>query len=306
MTRPTERTADHGSPLLVLAFDQRGWLSNALWGSDPSSPVTEDQARVMADIKTVVAEGLLAAAPRSTARLGMLVDAESGSTALELCRSRSDIVTCLAIERNNRAVLELEHDWRAQLDRFAPDYAKVLVWHNPGSDAGELARQLEALTELSAELERLEQPWILEILQPPTDEQLSAVGGDMAGFDREVRPDLLLRTIAQFRDAGVAPDLWKLEGSEDPAVSRAMLDAVSRGASRPTSILILGRNAPDGEVDAWLAGAARLGFAGFAVGRSIWWEAVRGWLDGALDRDAAAARIAQRYDRFAEVFLGAR
>lgn len=304
--RLTDQPVGNGLPLLVLAFDQRGWLSNALWGSEPSSPVTEEQACTLSDIKTLVAEGLLAVPRRSVADLGMLVDVESGADALELCRSRDDIVTCLAIERNNRAVLELELDWREQLERFAPTYAKVLVWHNPGSDSEDLARQIEVLTGLSAELERLDQAWILEILQPPTQEQLAAVGGSSARFDREVRPDLLLRTIAEFRGAGVTPDLWKLEASDDPTVSAAMLDAVSRSAARPTNIIVLGRNAPDDEVDAWLMVAARLGFAGFAVGRSIWWEPVRRWLDGTLDRGATAALIAERYDRFAEVFVGAR
>jgi myo-inositol catabolism protein IolC len=306
MTNPDRQAASAVFPLLVLAFDQRGWLSNALWGSDPSSQVTVEQAGIMAAIKTLVAEGLLGAARPSEGRLGMLVDAEFGSAALDLGGTRDDIVTCLAIERNNRPILELERDWRAQLERFAPTFAKVLVWHNPGSDQAARRRQRDLLTELSAELERLAQPWILEILQPPTDEQLVKVGGDVARFDLEIRPELLLRTIAEFRDVGVAPDLWKLEGSSDPSVSRETLSAVTQGATRPTSILVLGRNAPDEDVDDWLVSAARAGFAGFAVGRSIWWEAVRGWLDGALDREASAALIAARYDRFVEVFLGAR
>ena len=41
---------------------------------------------------------------------------------------------------------------------------------------------------------------------------------------------------------------------------------------------------------------------GFAIGRSIWWDALKAFLDGGLEREAAAEQIAENYLRFIEVY----
>lgn len=296
---------DPNAPLLVLAFDQRGWLSSTLWGADPAAPIVGECARVLEDIKTLVAEGLLASPRPVGARAGVLVDPEFGEAALEAVSGVVGVETCVAIERNNRPVLELEDGWREQLGRFRPAYAKVLVWDNPGDDRASLNRQLEVLVQLSVELEERGQPWLLEVLQPPTDDQLASVDGDHERYDLMLRPRLLVETIERYRSAGVEPDLWKLEGHPDVAECRVLLDAVTEGARRPVNIVVLGRNGPDEQVDRWLEAAAQAGFAGFAVGRSIWWEAAKKWLDGDVEREQAVGMIAARYQRFCDVYLAA-
>ena len=44
------------------------------------------------------------------------------------------------------------------------------------------------------------------------------------------------------------------------------------------------------------------GFIGFAIGRSIWWDALKGFLEEGLDRRAAAEQIADNYLRFIKVY----
>jgi 5-dehydro-2-deoxygluconokinase len=59
-------------------------------------------------------------------------------------------------------------------------------------------------------------------------------------------------------------------------------------------------------VDHWLRQAAPVeGFVGFAIGRSIWWDPLKGWLDGALDRETARSQIAANYTRFVDVYKSA-
>jgi 5-dehydro-2-deoxygluconokinase len=41
---------------------------------------------------------------------------------------------------------------------------------------------------------------------------------------------------------------------------------------------------------------------GFAIGRSIWWDALKGFLAGDLEREAAAEQIADNYQRFIKVY----
>ena len=70
--------------------------------------------------------------------------------------------------------------------------------------------------------------------------------------------------------------------------------------------MLLGRGASDEKVDHWLTQAAPVdGFVGFAIGRSIWWDALKGFLDGSIEREAAAQKIADNYLRFIKVYEAA-
>ena len=67
--------------------------------------------------------------------------------------------------------------------------------------------------------------------------------------------------------------------------------------------VLLGRGASDDKVDHWLRQAAPVeGFVGFAIGRSIWWDALKGFLDESLSREDAASKIADNYLRFVKVY----
>ena len=67
--------------------------------------------------------------------------------------------------------------------------------------------------------------------------------------------------------------------------------------------VVLGRGASTEKVDEWLrAGAPVDGYVGFAIGRSIWWDALKGFLDGSLERERAAEQIAENYLRFVKVY----
>ena len=67
--------------------------------------------------------------------------------------------------------------------------------------------------------------------------------------------------------------------------------------------MLLGRGADDEKVDHWLTQAAPVdGFIGFAIGRSIWWDALKGFLGGDLPREEAAQQVADNYLRFIKVY----
>ncbi|MBN2114894.1 MAG: DUF2090 domain-containing protein [Acidimicrobiia bacterium] len=52
------------------------------------------------------------------------------------------------------------------------------------------------------------------------------------------------------------------------------------------------------------AAAALPGYAGFAIGRTIWWDGVEAWKDGTLARPQAVAAIGAAYRRFIDVCRG--
>ncbi len=66
---------------------------------------------------------------------------------------------------------------------------------------------------------------------------------------------------------------------------------------------MLGRGASNDKVDHWLREAAGVdGFEGFAIGRSIWWDSLKGYLEQGLERDKAVEQVADNYLRFISVY----
>src|SRR5947208_553914 len=70
--------------------------------------------------------------------------------------------------------------------------------------------------------------------------------------------------------------------------------------------VVLGGGADDAAVEHWLkTGSGVPGYIGFAIGRTIWWDALKAFVDGTTEREAAAAKIAQNYQRMIAVYTGA-
>jgi myo-inositol catabolism protein IolC len=114
------------------------------------------------------------------------------------------------------------------------------------------------------------------------------------------------RAVVDFHEAEIEPDVWKIEGI-DHRDDCAMVAEQTRGGGRDrVGCVVLGQGASSERVEHWLRTAAGVpGYLGFAIGRTLWWEPVRDFLDGSVSREEAAARIAAGYRRVIEVFTAA-
>ena len=149
--------------------------------------------------------------------------------------------------------------------------------------------------------------FMFELLIAPTDADLAGVNGDKEAFDLQLRPDLIVRSITTLQDAGVEPDVWKVEGLATRASCERVVAAARRDGRSGIGCIVLGRGADEGNVVAWLETAASVpGFIGFAVGRTTFWDAVADFESGKASRAAAVSRIAQRYAEWVAVFERAR
>ena len=297
----------HGDarPLDVLPFDHRGSFLADLFGlHEPLSPAQAAQVRAA---KGVIYQGFLQAVasggvPRAAAAL--LVDEEFGAEILADARARGLITAC-PVEKSGQEEFDFEYgaDFAAHIEAVDPTFVKALVRYNPDGDPALNARQTERLRRLGAFLTGAGRPFMFELLIPAEPAQLSAVGGDHGRYDRELRPGLTVRAVEALQDAGVEPDVWKVEGLDTPADARRLVAAARRDGRDAVGCIVLGRGADAAQVEGWLRIAAGVpGFTGFAVGRSTFEEPLRAWLAGQLDEAAAAGQIAALYTHWARVF----
>ena len=290
--------------LYILAFDHRGSFQKRFFGieGDPDA----EQTAIIADAKHLIFEGLLQAvsAGADPAVTGVLVDEQFGSTVPEEARE-AGLKVAMPAERSGQPNFDFQYgdDFPAHIERFDPDFTKVLVRYNPDGDGEANREQREKLRRLSDWLHENERRFLFELLVPAEDEQLQEVGGDSDRYDAELRPELMRRAIAELQDGGVEADVWKIEGVEERSDCRMLVAQARTGGRDEVTCVVLGRGADDAKVDHWLTEAAPVeGFVGFAIGRSIWWDPLKAYVEGKIERAAGARRIAENYLRFVSVY----
>ena len=280
--------------IFALAFDHRNSFRRDFMAL-PGDPTPEQHATMVA-AKGVVVDALLAAAPQVNAgSVVLLIDREYGGSFVPKARA-DGIRVAMPVEVSGQR--ELRYVCGGHPDRVIvshhPDYVKVLIRYNPGGDTAMNARQRTRLRELANWLDGRPQQLMLELLVPPEDAQLDTVAYDRGRFDREVRAELTAAAIREIAGDGLRPRLWKIEGPESREDATRIAEAV-HSADPGSACLVLGRGADLAAVRRWLAiAAATDGFTGMAVGRTIWWDALRAYVDGG-DRDAAVNAVATRY-----------
>lgn len=289
----------HADPIFILAMDHRNSFGETLFHVEGDHP-TPAQVEQMRSAKTLIYSALRDARSQiPVGRAAVLVDERYGQTVIERAR-RDGTVLAVPIEASGHEwfTLEWQDHWLEHVESVAPDYAKVLVRDNPDFDQDARRAQLNSLARVCAALDDNGVPLIYELLVPGTDGQLGTVGNAADAYDRDIRPELTVRVIADNQAAGVHPALWKLEGFETSAAARTVA-AAARSGPRPADIILLGRDAPTERLDHWIDVAVGVDeFVGFAIGRSVWEDAVRDYISSAADADATRLCIAERYLHF--------
>ena len=290
--------------LYILAFDHRGSFQKRFFGID-GEPDGE-QTAIIADAKHLIFEGLLQAigAGADPAVTGVLVDEQFGSTVPSEART-AGLIVAMPAERSGQNYFDFQYgdEFAEHIERYDPDFTKVLVRYNPDGDAQANAEQRSKLKRLSDWLHQHERRFLFELLVPVEAAQLQVVGGDADRYDAELRPELMRRAIAELQDAGIEADVWKIEGVDERADCEMLVAQARSGGREGVVCVVLGRGADDAKVDHWLTEAAPVeGFVGFAIGRSIWWDPLKAYVDGKIERSAGARKIAENYLRFVSVY----
>jgi len=290
-------TLGYDKPLYLVAFDHRGSFEHDLFGA--AEPVSAEVRDGIIKVKELIFDAfvrtLAEGAPRSVC--GVLVDEEFGTRVARSAKAER-VPLAMPVEKSGQEEFEFQYgeDFGAHIEAFDPTFSKVLVRYNPEGDAALNARQTQRLARLSDWLHERARKFLFELLVPATKEQLDRFGGDQRAYDRELRPDLVVATIAALQRGGVEPDIWKIEGLDTTADCERVVAQAQLEDRADVKCIVLGRGADESQVIEWVKiGAAVDGFDGFAVGRTLWEEALRKYLAGQASHDEAVYEISSRY-----------
>ena len=169
---------------------------------------------------------------------------------------------------------------------------KVLCFYHPDDTPEMKAQQEDTVRRLFHACRRNRLEMLLEIIP-------SKVG--------PVNDTTSAQVISRFYDLGIYPDWWKLEPFATDAAYRAACEAITSRDPHVRGIVVLGLDASEAALATSLQLAARHDLVkGFAIGRTIFGDAARGWLAGKLTDDQAVQDMATKYARLCGIWDAAR
>lgn len=295
--------------LFIMPFDHRGSFSEKLFGIKGRQPDAKETQEI-ASYKKIIYDGfkkaLTMGVPKDKA--GILVDEQFGTEILTDAH-RSGYMTACPAEKSGQDEFDFEYgnEFGAHINKFQPTFVKVLVRYNPEGDAAMNRRQAERLKKLADYCHTHGNKFMFELLVPATKDQLGRVGGQTGRYDHELRPGLMVKSMEELQNAGVEPDLWKLEGIETSEDAAKVAQQARVGGRNQVGVILLGRGENAEKVRHWITTAARNpGFIGFAVGRTIFWEPLKAAKDGKITREQAADQCARNYKEFCDLWVKTR
>ena len=277
------------SPVYMMAIDHRWqWVQ---WCDERRV----DHARIR-EVKRLAADAFLLARRDSNDVLDfgvLLVDLVFGPEAF--ARARAGGATA-GTPAERAGVFPLE--WTDTFDKALPGaFAKVLVRHREDLPPDVVEAQLTMLEDLQQWSSAKGKPLVLEVLVTGATED--------AAFEREGRPRLLADYIRRAYARKIVPDYWKIEGVPDADAMR-IVDAAILEREGPRQ-LILGKGAGLETVGRWFESArGAASAAGFAIGRTVYWEPACEYLLGRAAADDAVHRMAANYLAVIELWRRAR
>src|SRR5258706_6455660 len=158
--------------LYILAFDHRGSFQKKWFGL--GDEITQEDTNRITDAKTLIYEGLelalgSGAKPSIT---GALVDEQFGGDVPSRAKEHG-IKLAMPVEKSGQNEFDFQYgdDFGAHIEKFDPDFSKVLVRYNSDGDAQMNARQTERLKRLADWLHEHDRKFLFELLVPADEHQ---------------------------------------------------------------------------------------------------------------------------------------
>ena len=295
----------YSQDLYILAFDHRGTITKGLLGVEGREP-TQDEANKVSEMKEIIFDGFLKANEYGITGgdPAILVDETFGLEVQQKAKEMN-IKFAAPVEKSGQKVFDFEYgeQFGEKINEVGADFVKILVRWNPDDEEEIRETQGNRIKELSDWLTENDKKFLLEFLVPATEEQLASVENDQARYDSEIRPKLAVKVVEEMRERGADPDIWKIEGLDTPEDCEKVAHAIRTGDREDVIAVVLGRGASDEKVNEWLrAGSSVEGYKGFAIGRSIFWDALKSFHEGEKSREEAVEEIAQSYLGFLSVY----
>ena len=267
--------------LYILAFDHRKVLRDLFPGKDEKQ---------YSELKLLTLDALSQVASEIPGNFGYLVDEEYGSQAALETKARG-LTLAMPVEasRTPEMVLQYGDDFPKHIEKFKPDVVKTLIFHSSSDDPERKERQIHLLKRIQDWCQDNQYDYMVEIII-----NQSEISTRSRILETGLFPELRL-TMAELSGAGIAPEIWKIEGldSEDHTKQIGELKIFEEFNAK---LIVLGSGASLVDVRTWVGNAAKApNYTGFAVGRSVWQEPIGKYLNSMINAQEMITQVARNF-----------
>jgi myo-inositol catabolism protein IolC len=269
-------------PFFTLPFDHRNGLARDVLNVE--YPFSDSDLAKAKELKHMVFEAILQVRDvyKGSGTIGSLFDEE---TALDVIieAQKVGLPVTVSMEKSGTKTLQLIHGLKfgERLNELRPTFGKILVHYHPGHE-DENVVQRKIIKEVSDFGDTNGVPIMLEILL------------DKKGAHT---PDDMLKVFSEIHGDGIKVGIWKIEGFDKPEDWKA----IAPEAKAP--MIILGRGQNQSAVETWVQAAAKSGVVdGFAIGRTIFQDALSAYSQGTVSRSEAVQKIADNFTHFIKLW----
>lgn len=251
--------------LYILPFDHRSSFEKAV------------ALEKIPEAKMIIYEGFLKVWENypNKENLGILADNTYARAVLDDAKSKG-VIRATCIEKSGQTVFDYEwENWQEKIKEIQPDLVKVLVRYNPAEKENNQI-QLERLGKLYAFCKENNYPFLFELLTGDAAVTATAIG--------EIKQKM-------------SPDIWKLEGVEPGQWEEVLAQ------TKDDKIIVLGRGENAEKVKEWITEAKKYPqIIGFAIGRTVFLEAIQKWDSGEFSHEQARDQIAVNYQGWIDLW----
>jgi len=250
-----------------LPFDHRNSFAKDILGLEKVSRSDEERIK---ELKKIIFQGfLLSLRGKDKKSFGILVDEKYGEDILKEAKKRKTTIA-LPVEKSGTQKLKLEYKdkFKEHINKFRPDYIKILVRYNP-----EDKNRKSILKKINEFAQKENYKILLELLAPPAKR---------------------VETIKEIAKM-IKVDVWKLEGTTDKKLWLKIIKAINE----KSQIIVLGRGENKAMVEKWLKTAKQFPeIIGFAIGRTIFKKPLKQYVKGKKSKEETIKQIADNFNYF--------
>jgi 5-dehydro-2-deoxygluconokinase len=269
--------------LTVLAIDHRSQFDELLaeLGTGDAAQVSRFKALALAAVDRLA---------KGNPNFGLLLDGRYGARPLEMSADLPYWIGRPVEVPGSRPIAFEGHADLAVSLRDWPSHhvVKCLVFYHPDDPTEMRAAQDREILRLFDACRATRHELLLEII---------------ASRHGPINMHTVAEVIDHIYALGVYPDWWKLEPASDPAAWTHVEAAIARHDPHCRGVVLLGLSEPTETLLASFGAAAPCRIVkGFAVGRTIWHDVARRWLDGEIDDAAAEAELAANFGHLVDAW----
>ena len=278
----------YSKDLFILPFDHRSSFFKLLNVID--RPPSDKEMEKVKEFKEIIYDAFkksLTSIPKEKAAI--LVEEQFGDSILKDAVS-CGFTTILTTEKSGQKEFTFEYgkSFGEHIEKYKPTFAKALIRYKPDDIPQSKSNQQKNLKILSDYCHKNSYKFLLEVLV----------------FESGiVQSKPMCQVIEELQNAGVEPDVWKMEGMESSSDYQIVITQIQKNGRKDVSLVVLGRGGDEQLVEKWVRESAKIkGVIGFAIGRTIFSNSLLEYKNGTLNKDQTIEKIHNKFVYFYNVF----